>query len=276
MQAHLVQSDIVWENKPANHQRVEAMLARAPISPGDFVLLPEMFDTGFSLNVERTADLALESHGFIERQARALRVTVQAGITMKAPNGKGLNRALIVGPTGEILAQYDKVHPFSFGLESEHFQPGPRVTTFEWRSAPSPDGAGLPPVSPASLRVSPAICYDLRFPELFRCGLALGTEVYAIGANWPTSRVAHWRTLLIARAIENQAFVLAANRCGSDPHLEYPGVSIAIDPQGRVLAEAGAGEEILSVEIQPSVLHNWREVFPAWKDQSPALRTSRP
>jgi predicted amidohydrolase len=114
--------------------------------------------------------------------------------------------------------------------------------------------------------VCPAICYDLRFPELFRLGLLKGAEVYALGANWPDARQAHWRALLIARAIENQAFVLGVNRTGRDPHLNYAGGSIAVGPQGEVLGELAAEEAVLSVEIAPREVHAWREKFPAWKD----------
>ncbi len=259
MRAHLVQYAIAWEDKAANHAAVESMLARTGIESGDFVLLPEMFDTGFSLNIERTADSDGASTQFIAGLARRLGVTIQAGITVPGPSGKALNRAIVFGPQGEALCAYDKIHPFSYGRESERFVGGTHVTTFAWG------------VGEHALSVCPAVCYDLRFPELFRAGLAMGAQVFAVGANWPAARTAHWRALLIARAIENQAFVLGTNRCGSDPHLEYPGGSIAIDPRGLVLAEAGAGVEVLSVEIQAGVLHSWREAFPAWKDRSRAL-----
>jgi predicted amidohydrolase len=259
MRAHLVQYSIAWEDKAANHAAVESMLARAGIESGDFVLLPEMFDTGFSLNIERTADTDRASTQFIASLARRLGVTIQAGITVPGPGGKALNRAIVFGPQGEALCAYDKIHPFSYGRESERFVGGTHVTTFAWGTGDD------------ALSVCPAVCYDLRFPELFRAGLAMGAQVFAVGANWPAARIAHWRALLIARAIENQAFVLGTNRCGSDPHLDYPGGSIAIDPRGRILAEAGAGTEVLSVEIQAGVLNSWREAFPAWKDRSRAL-----
>jgi predicted amidohydrolase len=90
--------------------------------------------------------------------------------------------------------------------------------------------------------------------------------LFAIGACWPDSRHAHWRALLIARAIENQAFVLGVNRTGKDPALSYAGGSIAVGPRGEVIAELGAEERVLSVEIQPSALREWRSKFPAWKD----------
>ena len=259
MRAHLVQYSIAWEDKPANYARVDAMLERAQVAAGDLVLLPEMFDTGFSLNVERTEDRDKQSARFVSALARRTQTTVQAGITVPGAAEKRLNRAIACGPSGETLCEYDKIHPFSYGRESERFVGGSSVLTYPW-------GAG-----DAALSVCPAVCYDLRFPELFRAGLAMGAQVYAIGANWPSARAAHWRALLIARAIENQAFVLGVNRSGSDPHLDYPGGSIAVDPHGRVLGEAGAGEEVLSVEVRPEFVREWREVFPAWKDRSPAL-----
>src|SRR5690606_21197988 len=110
------------------------------------------------------------------------------------------------------------------------------------------------------------VCYDLRFAELFRRGLKLGAEVYVIGANWPAARAAHWRTLLVARAIENQAVVLGVNRCGNDPHLAYAGGPIAVGPKGDILGELGEAPGILSVEVSPESIRDWREEFPAWRD----------
>lgn len=259
MRAHLVQYSIAWEDKPANYARVRTMLKQADIRAGDLVLLPEMFDAGFSLRTELTMDADGASAKFISELASHFGVTAQAGITVAGPDGKALNRAVIFGPDGALLCDYDKIHPFSYGRESERFVGGNAIASFPWRS-----GADM-------LTVCPAICYDLRFPELFRAGLRMGAQVFAIGANWPAARVAHWRALLIARAIENQAFVLGANRCGSDPHLEYPGASIAVDPRGRVVGEAGSGEEVLSVEVDPREVIGWREEFPAWKDRSPVF-----
>jgi omega-amidase len=109
----------------------------------------------------------------------------------------------VFGAGGKLLAEYAKVHPFTFGREPEAFEGGDGVVTYAW----------------GGLTVCPAVCYDLRFPELFRHGLMRGAEVFCLGANWPDARQAHWRALAMARAIENQAFVLAVNRVGRDPHL---------------------------------------------------------
>lgn len=260
MQAHLVQFDIIWEDKDANYAIVERMLESAPMARGDFVLLPEMFDTGFSLNVERTADEDGRSGAFLRRVAQRWGVFVQAGITRRDAQGRGLNRAACYGPDGASLCEYDKIHPFSFGRESERFVGGTRVVTYDWNAG---DGSAL--------RICPAMCYDLRFPELFRAGLSLGAELYALGANWPAAREHHWRALLVARAIENQAYVLGVNRCGSDPHLQYPGASLVVDPQGRIVADGGTGPGVVSAAIDPQAVRSWRAIFPAWRDRSAAL-----
>ncbi len=223
-----------------------------------------MFDSGFSLNTARTADVAGETAGYIARLADDLGCLVQGGRTVRACTGSSClakNHATVFGPEERLLADYAKVHPFTFGRESEAFEGGDAVVTYPW---PGPDGGDGG--DGGGLTVCPAICYDLRFPELFRLGLLRGAEVFAIGANWPEARQAHWRALCIARAIENQAFVLAVNRAGPDPHLTYVGGSIAVDPQGEVIGELGAGEGILSVEVDPERVRSWRATFSAWKD----------
>lgn len=272
MRAHLVQLDIAWEDPARNFERVADLLDREHVHPGDLVLLPEMFDTGFSLNTGKTAD-AGGTLTFLTALAMDLKAFVQGGRTVRAEGGKGgaraTNRATVIAPDGRVLCDYSKVHPFSFGREPERFDGGTEVFTYRWASAVAPSSSPphLPTSSPAQgLSVCPAVCYDLRFPELFRIGLLKGAEVFALGANWPEARQAHWRALLIARAIENQAYVLGVNRTGRDPNLNYVGGSIAVGPRGEVLGELGPEERVLSVEVQPQHLHSWRETFPAWRD----------
>ncbi len=254
MRAHLVQLDIAWEDRDANIAAVNELLDSAPINPGDLVVLPELFDSGFSLNIETTNDANNATADGIAAMATRLGVTVHGSRTILGPDGKGRNQAYITGPTGSTLAQYEKIHPFSFGREPEQFTSGERVLTYQWESQDD------------SLRVCPAVCYDLRFPELFRAGLAQGAECFVLGANWPKERAAHWKALLIARAIENQAFVIGVNRAGADPHLQYAGGSIAIDPSGEILIEMDDTQAVGSVTIDPASVRAWRERFPAWKD----------
>ena len=259
MRAHLVQLNIVWEDKTRNRARVRELLEKNPVKPGDLVVLPEMFDTGFSFNLETTADTDGATLAFLGALAREKRITLQGARTVLGPDGRGRNRASIFGPDGKVLAEYDKIHPFSFpgggGRESERFSGGDAVVTYTWMAEPG-----------VSVSVCPAICYDLRFPELFRAGLLRGAEVFAVGANWPAPRAAHRQALLIARAIENQAYVLGVNRAGRDPHLEYCGGSLAVDPKGQIIGELGDVEGVLSVEIDPAAVRDWRKTFPAWRD----------
>jgi len=255
MQAHLLQFNISWENRHENFDRVRALLDRTPVNRGDFILLPELFDSGFSLNVASTADNQDETDAFLRDLARATGCTLQGGRTHLPPGADlAYNEAPIFSPSGDGIARYRKVHPFTFGREPESFQGGGSIVTYAWHAGDR------------SLKVCPAVCYDLRFPELFRAGLHAGAEMFAIGANWPNARQAHWRALLIARAIENQAFVLGVNRTGDDPFLSYLGGSIAVGPKGDVLAELTTEEAVLSVEIDPSEVAAWREKFPAWRD----------
>jgi predicted amidohydrolase len=255
MRAHLIQMDIAWEDKQANYERAERLISRAGPAPGDFILLPEMFDTGFSFNVERTSDSNVATANFLAELARDHEVYVQGARTVLEPGASHAeNRATIIDPSGRILADYAKIHPFSLGKEHERFRGGSKVMTWQWGSEGS------------ALRVCPAICYDLRFPELFRIGLSMGAEAFALGASWPEARAAHWRALLIARAIENQAFVFGVNRTGRDPNVTYAGGSIAVGPRGEIMGELGPEEAVLSVEVNVQDVKSWREKFPAWKD----------
>ncbi len=254
MKAHLVQMDIAWEDQAANFAIAERLIREASPARGDLVVLPEMFDSGFSLNVERTADRGHETADWIERTAKAFGVIIQGSRTVcEGSGGKARNCAHVAGPSG-FVCEYAKIHPFGYGGEGQKFEAGTQVVTYDWQCGRE------------RLCVCPAICYDLRFPELFRCGLAQGAEVFVIGANWPSGRAAHWRALLVARAIENQAYVLGVNRCGCDPQLEYAGGSLAVSPKGDVVGELGRDEGVLTVEIGVAEVNSWRSEFPAWRD----------
>lgn len=264
-----VQLDIVWEDKAANHAIIERMLdgARPAIEPGAFVLIPELGDTGFSMNLDRIVDdrslawaisLARRrgifvQHGFARLAAAG---PLQARGDREAASGKakGRNCAVIVSPSGDILADYEKVHPFTFGREAEQYSGGDHLSLAHCAEA----------------TVCPLICYDLRFPELWRLAAISAphpaAEVFAIGASWPAPRQHHWRSLCIARAIENQAFVVACNRCGRDPHLPYSGGSLIVSPKGDILAEAADEPMILQADLDLAALRAWRSEFPALRD----------
>lgn len=259
MNVAIVQFDIVWEDKPANHARVESMLDAAPPPRGSLIVLPEMSDTGFSFRLDVTADDATVP--WASGLARRTGCWVQVGDAIRRPagEGRGLNRTTLIDPEGTALGAYHKVFPFSFGREVEFFDGGDRLLV-------GPIGTG-----DDRLVTAPLICYDLRFPELFRLATLAGAELITVPASWPAPRTHHWRSLLIARAIENQAFVVGVNRTGRDPHLSYAGASIAVAPDGEVLFETGDEPGVHVVELDPARLRAWRSTFPALADVRPDL-----
>ena len=251
------QLDTVWEDKEANHAKLAALLAAAPPAPGTLVVLPEMWATGFSMNVaEITETSDAETEAFLSAQAQQYRIGLLGGVVTTGADGMGRNEAVLFGTDGEEVARYTKMHPFSYGQETQHYGRGSEIAVFEWQG----------------FSVASFICYDLRFPEVFRRAARLGAEVFCVIANWPQPRVDHWMTLLKARAIENQAYVVGVNRCGDDPSLHYPGRSLIYGPRGEVLADGGTGEGTLSAHLDRDALLTYRYEFPALDDIHPDYR----
>lgn len=245
-----VQFDIAWEDRRTNFSRIDALLGQAgPWSGPGLMVFPEMATSGFSMNVASAAEPAQgESFQYFSDWARKSGGHVVAGIAGRTENADlGANEAVCWAPCGSEAARYRKRHPFPLANEGEHYPAGKRTVVFE---------AG-------EWKVAPFICYDLRFPEPFREATAMGAEVLVVIANWPVTRVEHWITLLRARAIENLAYVVGVNRCGSDPALAYPGASMIIGPKGEILAQAGDQPCVLRAEIDRSSLLRWRSDFPA-------------
>jgi omega-amidase len=250
------QLDIAWEDKAANHARVAALLDGTKLPPGSLLLLPEMFSTGFSMAVERVREEPERlSERFLAHLARERGLTVLGGVVTTAADGRGRNEALAFDPDGREVARYAKLHPFSYGGEPKHYAAGEAIVTFDW----------------SGCIVAPFVCYDLRFPEAFRAAVRRGTQLFAVIANWPREREAHWITLLRARAIENQAYVAGVNRCGSDPRLGYSGRSLIIDPRGEILAEAGPDAAVIQAEVDLEALAAYRRAFPALSDMRTGL-----
>jgi omega-amidase len=251
MKVHCCQYDIAWENKPENFQKVRALLSNARPWPGDLVVLPEMFSTGFSMNVAVTSERTNPgAEDFVRETAREMGIYLLAGMVAQGSNGKGLNQAVLANPRGELTTRYSKIHPFSLGGELNSYERGATIAAFEWNG----------------LKCAPFVCYDLRFPEVFRSAVRDGVEMFIVIACWPSKRAHHWVTLLQARAIENLAYVVGVNRSGTDPHFPYPGRSMIVDPHGSILADAGPTEGVVSAEIQNRVVTDWRRDFPALRD----------
>jgi predicted amidohydrolase len=246
-----VQPDIAWEDKEANYRTVEQMLAGDTIEPDSLIVLPEMFATGFSMQVDQIAEgESSPTEAFLDNLARRYRSTIIGGLVRRASDGRGLNEAVVVGPGGERLTRYAKLHPFSFAGETEHYAPGGFIALFQW----------------GDFTVAPFICYDLRFPEIFREAVQRGADLFAVIACWPNLRERHWMALLRARAIENQAWVVGVNRCGSDPKLTYSGHSQIIDPKGNVIVDADMEQKLIQAMPDHAALVEYRREFPVLED----------
>jgi len=251
MQIIAVQPDIVWEDKPANFARVRELLAAGSVAPGALIVLPEMFATGFSMNVAGIAEPEDgPTHRFLAELAAQYKSAVVGGVVTRAADGRGLNQAVAFDPTGKLLARYSKIHPFSFAGETKHYAGGNGVVLFEW----------------GGFKIAPFVCYDLRFPEVFRHATRQGAELLLAIANWPEARDSHWRALLPARAIENQCYLVGVNRVGTDPHVRYAGHSVVLDPKGEPIAKGGSQPEVLGAVIEREPLVTYREKFPALHD----------
>lgn len=242
------QWDLSWEERAPNFAAAERILKG---QEGDLIVLPEMFGSGFSMNLQVTAEPEPSpTEEFLQKLASNHNAAVLGGLSRWDGNGKGKNELYGVSPNGERLVSYQKNRTFRYTGESDYFENGTELELFEWRG----------------WKVAPLICYDLRFPELFRRLTARGAELFVVIASWPTTRVDHWLTLLQARAIENLAYVVGVNRCGSDPKFDYPGRSVLIDPWGKILGDAGSEEGLLSGEIELDTVRGWRSEFPALED----------
>jgi predicted amidohydrolase len=272
------QIDVAWEDRRANHAKARALVGRAAPGPEALIVLPEMFATGFSMNVAETCGPgAQETEGFVRGLAAEHSCAVAAGVTTRGERGECYNEMLVASASaGGVteLARYRKMHLFSPAGEHEHYAPG-RADLAVVPTAPGRADPAVVPTAPGEARAlfrhlgflaAPFICYDLRFPEGFRTAARTGADLFVVIANWPTSRVSHWEVLLRARAIENQAFVVGVNRTGADPENDYPGRSMIVGPAGEVLAEAGPEECVVSAELDPAVVRDSRRSFPAVRD----------
>ncbi|MFE2585230.1 carbon-nitrogen family hydrolase [Streptomyces sp. NPDC059378] len=256
MRASLIQVAVDEGESTASRRERVASLVRDQAGVADLVMLPELWTTG-AFAYQRFADEAEPldgpTHEAMAKAASEAGVWLHAGsIPERDPEGPLYNTSLLFSPDGELAAAYRKIHRFGFDQgEAVLMGAGTQLCT-----------ARL-----AGTTVGLATCYDLRFPELFRGLVDAGAEVLLLPAGWPERRRAHWTLLAQARAVENQAFVLACGTAGTHAGVPQAGHSIVVDPWGEVLAQAGPEEEVLTVEFDPAKVATVREQFPALKDR---------
>ena len=254
MRLHLVQGSTSAGNPLASLKKFQILLEDLRPRVGDFLVFPEMWPSGFSLDEkEKLTKENSVCRAWIRDYAVNRRCTL-IGSMLEIYQGRAYNQAYAIGPRGETLASYRKIHLFEFGGEHRHFSPGNKVISF-----PSPWG-----------KIGLAVCYDLRFPELFRRLSELGTRIVFLPSAWPRERLDHFRTLLKARAIENQCFMVGLNKVGPGHHekpVVYGGHSAIFGPWGEKLAEMGARAGILSVELEMAQVDRIRKLYPFLKSR---------
>lgn len=256
MRLAAIQHDIVWNDRAANFLRLAPMIATAAAGGARLVLLSETFSTGFAVDTPGLGEPeGGPSSQFLLEQA-ALHGMWVCGSCPEVPadsdpaDTRPANSFVLAGPDGTVH-RYHKIHPFTYANEHHHFRAGDRLVQIDIEG----------------VRVSPFVCYDLRFADEF-WALAPTTDLYLVPANWPESRRSHWMALLQARAIENQAYVVGCNRVGMGGNgLNYVGDSRIVDPLGELLATGSQAETILFADIEPSKVAEVRARFPFLPDR---------
>ena len=247
-----IQSNLIWEERSANLRLLEQKI-RGIEEKTEIVVLPEMFSTGFSMRPEVLAEtMDGETVEWMKRVSRENGIILTGSIII-ADGGKYFNRLVWMLPNGEY-GYYDKRHLFAYGEEDKHYSPGSKRLI----------------ASVKGWKINLLVCYDLRFPVWARqkyteAGAEYDVLIYV--ANWPERRSHAWKTLLCARAIENQCYVVGVNRVGSDANnIYYSGNSLVIDPLGQVLYHMADDEDVNTITLQKEVLEDVRTKFPFWKD----------
>ena len=248
MKIGLVQYNPKWEDKETNKEKIRSMVSG--FNDIDLFVFPEMSLTGFTMSSEKFAEgIQGESYRFFSEIAVNKSTNIIAGVIERTKN-RIYNTAIHINPKGRLEKLYRKIHPFSYSTEDENYDAGSRPSIGKIKK----------------WKFGFTICYDLRFPELFRKYGKKRVHFIVNIANWPDSRIEHWRTLLKARAIENQCYVLGVNRVGDDPKLHYPGFSSVFDPMGKEIVNVENEEKIIVAELDKEYIKKVREKFPFLED----------
>lgn len=258
MRVACLQMKMLLGQPAENFAHAEELIHAAMVAKPDVLVLPETWNTGFfprkglSLLCDRDGEMVKARIGSLAEQYH---VNIIAGSVSNMRNGQVFNTAMVFDRSGVCIASYDKTHLFSPMGEDAYYAPGDHLCRF------SLDG----------IQCGLVICYDIRFPELVRSLTLKGVDVLFVVSQWPKERISHLRSLVTARAIENQMFVVCCNSCGTAGETVYGGNSAIIDPWGQTIASAGDKETILAGDCDLSVLTDIRNTIPVFRDRKTNL-----
>lgn len=258
MRLGLAQMDMVHRDKAGNLAACRQMIGQAAEEKVDLLLFPELTLTGFSSHIAEDGE-ALDSSqtlDFFSREAAAHHMAMGFGmiVSPSAQAEKGENHCVLLGREGQLLADYAKIHPFSFGAEGRFYTGGT-----DWASCQLDD-----------FTIAPFVCYDLRFPEIFRVHCRQ-VQLMTVIANWPSTRMEHWYLLLRARALENQCYVAGVNRWGQEGKLSYIGGSTVVAPDGTILVQDESGPGLVTCDIERETVDKTRKALPFLPDRRPEI-----
>lgn len=255
MRIALCQMEVVQGDRAGNKERAEAMIREAASAGAAVVVLPEMWTCGydFSRLSEHTEEVDGPTGKQLQEWARRYRVWLVGGSFPVSFEEGVSNTSLTYSPDGTLVNLYRKLHLIGLMQEDRYLTPGNSCATFSL-------GSG---------RAGVMICYDLRFPELARTYALEGASVIFVPAQWPVQRADHWKALIIARAIENQAYVVGVNMTGHNDRDRFAGGSLAVDPWGRVVAEGGSEPAVLYADLDFALVNEVRSRMPVFRDRRP-------
>ncbi|MEW9672614.1 carbon-nitrogen family hydrolase [Ammoniphilus sp. 3BR4] len=255
MKFALLQMDMRIGEPDANFEHAEALMEQALANKPEMIILPEMWNTGYALEkAEEIADVDGErARALFSSFAKKHQLAIIGGSVLYKDSNTGdiTNTMMVFDNEGKEILRYDKMHLFRLMDEDQYLKAGNSFGLFEY----------------GGTTFGTMICYDLRFPQLSRKLVKEGAKVLINTAQWPTPRVDHWRTLLQARAIENQSYMIAVNRCGESRNTPFPGSSMVIDPWGELILSGDDKEQIYSIEIDLDKVDEIRSKIPVFEDQ---------
>ena len=239
-------------NKERNLSTVIKQIKEAVNQKANIICLSELFNTGYiPEEMHNLAEEKGETIKLLMSTAREYNVNILAGTIAEKDTSNVFNKSYIINSKGHIAGYYCKTHLFPLMGEDRCFNHGNSISVVKLEEC----------------RIGPMICYDIRFPEIARTLALKGADLLSIPAAFPRPRLNHWRILLQARAVENQLYVVAVNRVGSDRTGNYFGHSMIIDPWGEILSEAGEGEEVIYGEIEINTINKVRKKIPCFQDR---------